>query len=87
MLADELQQIARFAVGQGSAAIEQQPRPRHVPAENLPFVGIEIFPRQRRLGQNFPSALVIEVAGNRGDHSILAEQLPHRLDVYAFADS
>ncbi len=65
MLADELDQIARVAVGQRGLAIGEHSGPEHVAAKNLPLFGREIFVRELLIGEQLPAAFVVELAGQR----------------------
>ena len=76
---DELGQIG--AAGRRlRRALGDEPRPEHVPAEQLPVGRVERVPRESIIGQDLETALVIEVARDRGHDPIAGEQRPDRLE-------
>ena len=80
VLAGIVEQVAFRVVGKRGAPVGEQPRPQHVTPEQPAVVRPEIVLAQHRIGENLEGALVIEIADERGDHAVLPEQKPHRLE-------
>ena len=71
------EQIALAAMGQGGAPVADDPGPEHMAPEQAALLHAEQPLGDGGIGQQLPAALMVEIAGQGGDHAVLAEQQAH----------
>ena len=80
MLPRIFQQIALAAMGQGGAPVADDPGPEHMAPEQAALLHAEQPLGDGGIGQQLPAALMVEIAGEGGDHAVLAEQQAHAVE-------